>query len=91
MAAATGNATALSNMGLAYSSGRLLPQDFAVAAEWYQAAADRKSASGEVGLARAYFQGRGVERDPDKARQLMTDAAAQGNAVAKNWLELNPG
>ena len=56
------------------------------AAEWYQKAAERGSASAQIYLGVAYFLGKGVPKDDVQAVAWWRKAAEQGNADAQNYL-----
>lgn len=71
-----------------YESGRGLPQNYAMAAEWYTKAAAQGLPSAQNDLAVLYSKGRGVDRDPAKAVQLWQAAAAQGHLKAQYNLGL---
>jgi TPR repeat protein len=91
LAASGGNPLAMANLGHFYMAGRAVAQNYDLAAQWYRLSAERGNPSAQANLGLMYFQGRGVDRDPARARTLMVMAAAHGNAVAKSWLQLNPG
>jgi TPR repeat protein len=58
----------------------------AEATPYFQKAADRGNSWGEQGLAMAYYQGQGVPKDEQKAREWFQKAAAQGNPEAEKAL-----
>jgi TPR repeat protein len=91
LAASGGSTLAMANLGHFYMTGRAVPQDFGLAFQWYRLSAERGNTIAQANLGLMYFQGRGVDRDPARARTLMVTAAAHGSAVAKSWLQLNPG
>jgi len=57
-----------------------------LAAVWYRKAADSGSAAATFDLGKMYENGRGVPRDPAKARELYERAARMGNAEARRRL-----
>ena len=60
LAAAQGNASAQSRLGLAYRDGHGVPQDKAEAVQWYRLAAAQGNAFAQYNLGRAYDHGDGV-------------------------------
>lgn len=70
-------------VGLAglHAGGFGVPQDTALAAQWYERAARRGHASAQLNLGDAYARGRGVERDLVAAHMWLSLAASQG----KEW------
>src|SRR6266849_3463369 len=85
--AAQGNALAQNNLGLLYDLGDGVPQDYAVARQWYEKAAAQNHASAQFNLGLLYANGHGVPQDYAMARQWYEQAAAQGNADARGWFE----
>ena len=68
-----GNAKAQYNLGLMYANGQGVPQDYAVAVEWFRKAAEQGLAVAQSNLGLMYAKGQGV---------------LQHNAVAHKWLNL---
>ena len=92
-----GNAVAQLNLGALYTNGyaicswcsfRVISQDFAEAASWFQRAAEQDYATAQFNLAVIYQQGQGVPQDLSKAVKLYRQAAAQGDARAQMNLGL---
>jgi TPR repeat protein len=84
MLAAQGNASAQSQLGQLYDSGRRgVPQDYATARGWYERAAAQGNAWAHNQLGQLYADGRGVPQDYTKARQWWEQAAAQGVTQAQ--------
>ncbi|MEM9965359.1 MAG: tetratricopeptide repeat protein, partial [Asticcacaulis sp.] len=90
-AAEKGNVRAQTILGALYvTGGNGLAVDYRKAVSWLRKAADAGSADAQSLLAALHNEGNGVARDPHKARQLYTQAAAGGNKAAIQWLEKNP-
>lgn len=87
--AADGNPRAQVMLGRCYENGLGVPQDPAVAAQWYQLAAEQNYSEGQLLLAYCYQVGAGVPRDPQQVMNLMTRAAEAGNAEAQFSLAIN--
>ena len=81
--AAQGDARAQVYLGALYAEGLGVPQDFAIAREWYEKAAAQGNAMAQYNLGILYYHGQGVPQDYAKARQLFDPAAAQGDAMAQ--------
>ena len=93
-----GDPEAQFGLGLAYSLGHGVPQDYAKARQWYEKAAaqgytdahvglkmlaDQGDPEAQFGLGLVYANGLyGVPQDFVKARQWYERAAAQGNGMA---------
>lgn len=86
--AGDGNARAQVLLGRCYENGLGVKQDLAVAAQWYQLAAEQNDSEAQVLLAYCYEVGAGVPRDPRAVVDLMTRAARAGNAEAQFNLAL---
>ena len=84
--AAQGNATAQVYLGLLYTRGRGVSQDYVQARQWYEQAAAQGNAWAQWSLRNAYYLGEGVPQDYAKAREWYEKAAAQGDAGAMNNL-----
>ena len=78
--AAQGYADAQFNLGLLYSIGEGVPQDFAQAATWYRKAADQDHAAAQFNLGFLYGNGQGVPQDFAQAAAWYRRAADQGFA-----------
>lgn len=87
--AADGNPRAQVMLGRCYENGLGVPQDPAVAAQWYQLAAEQNYSEGQLLLAYCYQVGAGVPKDPQQVMNLMTRAAEGGNAEAQFSLAIN--
>ena len=79
LAADQGYAAAQTHLGLLYSIGQGVPQDFDEAIGWYRLAADQRDAAAQRGLGIAYAHGHGVPQDGAEARRWF-ELAADGNA-----------
>ena len=86
--AGDGNPRAQVMLGRCYENGLGVPQDLAVAAQWYQLAAEQNYSEAQVLLAYCYEVGAGVPKDPRAVVTLMTRAAKSGNAEAQFNLAL---
>ena len=62
-------------LGDIYTSGEIVPRDFKLAYKYYKVAADHHLPTGLEGLGMAYYHGRGVPRNIDKAFTLVKKAA----------------
>ena len=77
---------AQNRIGIAYATGRGVPQDYAAALDWYRKAADQGYAAAQNNLGSAYAAGRGVPQDYAAAVDWFLKAAKQGYAAAQNNL-----
>ena len=75
-----GDARAQYNMGVMYSKGQGVPQDYKIAVKWYRLAAKQGGASAQLNLGVMYGMGRGVIQDNVYAHMW-------GNIVASNGQE----
>ena len=73
--------------GEKYYYGRGVRQDYAEAAKWYRASADKGSADAEYSLGHMYLFGLGVRQSSRDAANWFLKAAAQGHAKARKRLE----
>jgi TPR repeat protein len=64
------------------------PEDSARARDWLRRASDHGDSRAQIGMAKAYLGGTGVERDPAQALRLLELAAAQNEAEAEFGLGL---
>lgn len=87
--AGEGNPRAQVMLGRCYENGLGVGQDMAVAAQWFQLAAEQNDPEAQVLLAYCYEIGAGVPKDPQQVMNLMTRAAESGNAEAQFNLALN--
>ncbi len=83
LAAAQGDADAQSKLGLIYSTGQGVVQDYAEAVKWYRLAAAQGLAQAQVNLGLMYDIGLGVIQDYAEAGKWYRLAAAQGDAYAQ--------
>lgn len=74
------------NLGLMYSEGQGVKQDYFKAAEWFQRAAEQGHAEAQYNLGLMYYRGKGVKQDYFKAIEWYQKAAAQGIADAQAYL-----
>ena len=81
-AAAAGNASAMFELYVLYSTGDMVPQDDAVAQEWLIRAADREHPRALYNVAAGYASGRGFPQDEAVAAGWYERAANAGNARA---------
>ena len=77
------DAQAQFDMGVAYESGRDLPQDYKKAASCYRMAAAQGHPDAQNNLGWLYENGKGVPQDYSAAVLWYREAAAQGNADAQ--------
>ena len=74
------------NLGLMYSEGQGVKQDYYKAAECFQKAAEQGHAEAQYNLGLMYYRGKGVKQDYFKAIEWYQKAAAQGIADAQAYL-----
>ncbi len=72
----TASSKAMTNLAKLYASGKGVPQDYAVAANWYQRSINSGGYWGQYGLAELYEQGLGVPKDTNKALSLYYEVAS---------------
>ena len=87
-AAEQGNASAQTQLGLAYRNGRGVQQDLIEAVKWYTRAAEQGHAEAQAYLGFMYMTGRGVRRDDAQAATWHRKAAERGNALGQYNLGL---
>lgn len=87
--AGEGNPRAQVMLGRCYENGLGVKQDMAVAAQWFQLAAEQNYSEAQVLLAYCYEIGAGVPKNPQQVMNLLTRAAEAGNAEARFNLALN--
>ena len=85
-AAAAGDPTAETEIGLRYLDGRTLARDPKIAARWLETAATQGLPIAQYRIAALYEKGTGVARDTQLARAWYAKAAAAGNARAMHNL-----
>jgi uncharacterized protein len=77
--AAQGDPEAQYLLGLQYALGNGVPQDHAMARNWWEKAAAQGHPNAQNNLGLMYFDGRGVPQDHTKAREWYEKAAAQND------------
>ena len=85
-AASLGHVEAMNRLGLLYSEGSGVPQDYVAALEWYRRAAAHGSEPAVCNIATLYFYGFGVEQSYAEAADLLQAAAQRGSVDAQNKL-----
>jgi TPR repeat protein len=80
MAAAQGNADAQFNLGLMYSIGQGVAQNYAEAAKLFHLAAVQGNADAQFNLGIMYDTGKGVAQDYVRAHMWLNLGAASGDA-----------
>jgi localization factor PodJL len=85
-AATAGEPGASYEIAIRYSEGRGVPQDFAMAAAWFERAAQSGMAPAQFRLGSMYEKGLGIKKDLQEARRLYIAAADQGNPKAMHNL-----
>ena len=78
-----GDPFAQRNLGHLYRLGRGVPQDFAVAANWYRRASDQGLVRAQANLANMYLRGQGVEQDTERAAAWFHRAAVAGHIISQ--------
>jgi tetratricopeptide (TPR) repeat protein len=73
-------------LAVMYLQGQGVTQDYVLALNWFQKAADRGHADAQVNLGILYENGRGVARNYSKAIAMYEKAAEQGEADGYNGL-----
>jgi hypothetical protein len=87
--AQVGLASAQYHLGLMYSIGQGVTQDYAEAAKWYRLAAERGNAAAQFTLGSSYDEGLGgVLQDYTEAAKWFSKAAEQGETRAQYRLGL---
>ena len=84
--AEAGDVAAQVQLASDYDFGRGVPQDYGLAAHWYQKAADTGDRVAQNNLGSLYQNGMGVTKDYGKAVALYRASAAQGFPLAENSL-----
>lgn len=78
-----GNPIAANDLGVLYSNGIKVPQDFAEAKKWYEFANAHGNPAGAFNLGIAYEKGQGTAKDVPEAVKWFHTAADQNFAPAK--------
>jgi len=86
--AESGNANAQYNLGVIYSHGEGVPQNYAEAMKWFKKAADQGVARAQYNLGLMYYEGEGVPQNFIKAYVCWSVASAKGEENAKKNLEI---
>ena len=81
-----GDKSAQDNLGVMYSIGDGVPQDYKEAAKWFTKAAEQGYANAQYSLGVMYSIGDGVPQDYKEAVKWFTKAAEQGDADAQKNL-----
>ncbi len=81
-AAEQGNPDAQNRLGMLYSEGRGVPQDYIQAKQWFDKAAEKGHPGAQVNLGTLYFHGNGAPESEQMALSWFRRAAAQGDALA---------
>ena len=82
LGANNGNAKDQYSLGLMYSTGQGVPQDYSKAFLWYHKAADQGNPGGENGLGFLYSNGRDASLNYAEALRWCQKAAEQENSKA---------
>lgn len=83
-----GDAIAQARLGVIYSQGKGVRQDYSKAFYWYQKSADQGLSGAQVTLGISYHKGEGVRQDYSKALYWLRKAADQKNTIAQNYIGL---
>jgi TPR repeat protein len=75
-----GDANAHYNLGVIYSNGQGVPQDFAQGVTWYRQAAEQGLANAQANLGSMYGTGQGVPEDIVEAHKWVNLAASRASA-----------
>jgi hypothetical protein len=82
-----GDDAAALTLGMAYETGRHVPQSCAKAANWVRIAAADDDAAAEYNLALRYLYGDGIPASPQQAAKWLQHAAARGYPKAESALQ----
>jgi localization factor PodJL len=85
-AATAGDPSASYEVAARFAEGKVVPQDLATAAIWFDRAARRGIAPAQFRLGSMYEKGVGLKKDLQEARRLYLAAADKGNAKAMHNL-----
>ena len=86
LAADSGDAAAMHNLGVYYFRGEGGPADLTLAAQWFKRSAAAGVVESQYNLGLLYQSGSGVPRDLAEARRWFRSAADHGDAEAKRAL-----
>ncbi|MCA1807396.1 MAG: sel1 repeat family protein [Actinobacteria bacterium] len=81
-----GDTDAQCELGLLYSTGKGVPQDYAKAVQWWQRAAEAGSPRGQNNLGAMYADGTGVSQDYAQAVKWYRKSADKGYSAAQYGL-----
>lgn len=81
-----GDATAQNALGLLYTNGTGVPQNYVEAVRWFRKAAEQDLAVAQANLGWAYANGKGVEQDDMEALKWIRRGADKGDAYARTLL-----
>ena len=82
MAGEQGHAQAQNKLGVLYSSGKGVEQDYTEAARWYRMAAEQGVAIAQFNLGGMYYTGSGIAHDYVLAHMWYNIASANGSKLA---------
>jgi TPR repeat protein len=80
-----GNALAQTYVGLMFTNGRGLPQNYVAAADWYRSASEQGVPLAQFSLGLAYDKGHGVPQDYVLAYKWLNIATAQATPVERDY------
>lgn len=83
-----GDATAQNELGVLYTQGELVSQDYNKALEWYKKSANQGYADAQYNLGYLYEKGIGVQANEDKAIEWYQKAYHQGHTAAEHRLTM---
>ena len=83
-----GDAIAQQNLGVMYSNGGKITQNYQKAVYWFKKAAEQGGVGAQYFLALMYRQGQGVTQDDKQSFFWFKKAAEQGDAISQNNLGL---
>jgi TPR repeat protein len=86
-AAASGDAVAMTQIGVMYDKGRGVAVDYAEAVRWYKLAAEKGNSQAQYNLGIFTYYGVGTEQNREQGKEWVHRAAEQGNRLAINALE----
>jgi len=86
IAAERGDATAQNSLGVIYSGGKGVPQDYDKAVKWWLRAAEQGYAVAQYSLGLMYDKGYGVPQDYDEAVKWFRKAAEKGDPRSQSYL-----
>jgi TPR repeat protein len=87
--AAQGNAEAQRNLGVMYRDGQGVPQDYAIARQWFEKAAAQGDAKAQYNLAGLYYNGNGGSQDYVRAHMWWSLAAARSTGDVQKFAAVN--